>query len=71
LGFLPRQVPEQVAASAALPYQTGSSPGGVGYNEAWSFTLLSGMLRGDVTNLDLTYYLGLNSDNGAFSLQKR
>ncbi|MDR3682482.1 MAG: hypothetical protein P4L11_02040 [Geothrix sp.] len=51
-------------------FKTGSSPGGVGYNESWSFSLLSSTLWGDVTNIDKTYYLGIDSDSKAFSLSK-
>ena len=51
-------------------FKMGSSPGGVGYNESWSFSFLSSTLWGDVTNLDQTYFLGIDSDSKAFSLMK-
>lgn len=51
-------------------FQVGSSPGGVGYNESWSFSFLSSTLWGDVTNIDKIYYLGIDSDSKAFSLMK-
>ncbi len=51
-------------------FHVGSSPGGVGYNESWNFSLLSSTLWGDVTNIDKTYYLGIDSNSKAFSLIK-
>lgn len=51
-------------------FKDGSSPGGVGYNESWSFSYLSLTMWGDVKNIDNTYYLGIDSDSKAFSLMK-
>lgn len=51
-------------------FTLGSSPGGVGYNEGWSFSYLSLTMWGDVKNIDTTYYLGIDSDSKAFSLMK-
>lgn len=49
-------------------FKEGSSPGGVGYNEQWSFTYTSGLMTGDVKNIDTTYFLGIDSDTWAFKL---
>ena len=51
-------------------FTQGSSPGGVGKNESWSFSYLSLTMWGDVKNIDNTYFLGIDSDSKAFSLAK-
>lgn len=62
--------PTLVNGVQTFTFKVGSSPGGVGYNENWSFSLLSLTLWGDVTNIDKTYYLGKDSDSKSFSLAK-
>jgi hypothetical protein len=49
-------------------FQRGSSPGGVGYNEEWSFSYTNNSMVGGVKNIDLKYYMGGESDNNAFNL---
>lgn len=39
--------------------------------ESWEFTTLTDMMRGKVSNLDQNMYLGIESDDGAFSLQRQ
>ncbi|HEY9070752.1 MAG TPA: hypothetical protein VIV61_10900 [Candidatus Ozemobacteraceae bacterium] len=39
--------------------------------ESWEFTTLSDMMSGKVSNLDKNMYLGIESDAGAFSLQRQ
>ncbi len=62
--------PSLINGVQTFSFKAGASPGGVGYNENWSFSLLSLTLWGDVTNLDKTYFLGRDSDSKAFSLSK-
>lgn len=54
----------------SFTFTRGASPGGVGYNERWSFSFLSSMLWVGVQNIDNTYYMGNDSDSNAFSLSK-
>lgn len=56
--------------SPTFSFNTGSSPGGVGHNELWSFSNNNVSMWGDVKNIDTTYYLGRDSDSKAFSLLK-
>ncbi len=62
--------PSLVNGVQNFTFKVGSSPGGVGYNESWYFSLLSTTLWGDVTNIDNTYYLGIDSNSRAFSMLK-
>lgn len=47
--------------SPSFSFNTGSSPGGVGRNELWSFSNNNVSMWGDVKNIDTTYYLGRDS----------
>lgn len=49
-------------------FKRGSSPGGVGYNEEWTFSYNNSSMVGGVKNIDLKYYMGGDSDNNAFNL---
>lgn len=49
-------------------FKRGSSPGGVGYNEEWSFSFNNSSMVGGVKNIDTKYYMGGDSDNNAFNL---
>lgn len=39
--------------------------------ESWEFSTLTDMMRGKVSNLDTNAFLGIESENGAFSLQRQ
>jgi hypothetical protein len=52
-------------------FTQGSSPGGVGANEKWTFSYIGLNMSGGVKNIDLTYFLGNDSDTNAFALTKR
>ena len=54
--------------SQMFSFKKGSSPGGVGYNEQWSFSYNNASMTGDVKNIDTTYFLGRDSDTKAFNM---
>jgi hypothetical protein len=67
---LPNGTPVEINSTALFSFETGHSPGGVGYNSQWSFSRTSDVMTGAVSNIDTTYYLGLDSDSNAFHLSK-
>lgn len=52
-------------------FKRGSSPGGVGYNEQWTFSYTNVTMVGGVKNIDNTYYMGGDSDTYAFNMTKK